>query len=755
MAQVPARVVVLCRMRTFSRGAAGAASLLLAGLAVVAPAGAAAVKLPSALPTLSQQLPSLGHASADEPVHALIGLRLRNGAALDAFIAKVSDPRSAGYARYLSPRQFRARYSPTAADVAAIRSFARANGLTVGRVPANRMYVPVSGTVAQAERAFSTRLDRFRVDGRLVRAPVRTPAVPASIAKLVVSIEGLNTGAILKPMAQTSPAAFVNAPPCSSYWGERTASGTPGVYGDPNPRPYAPCGYAPGQLQGAYGTDEALANGLDGHGQTVGIIDAYASQTIQDDAKTWSSKHGLPPVDLTDNSDAVAANFPQDPSGATFLDPEGWAGEETLDIEAVHAMAPGAKIVYEGAHSPLNSDLTTVQNDFVDNKLAQIVSNSYGGTDDTADATTHQILQQAATEGIGFYFSSGDEGDETQDPNGPGDREVDSPANDPLATAVGGTSLAVGQGDTYQFETGWGTRSAALTNGAWASQTGGDWIYGGGGGVSQTYAQPSYQAGVVPPAIASYFAGKPPEASQGSGFTPLIPGRAVPDVAMDGDPNTGMLEGITQDFSQNPGGIQTPADDVHYGEYRIGGTSLSSPLFAGVMALADQAQGKPHGYANPALYAAAGTDAYRDVVPPAQKVAVVRNDFTNGIDSSGGTTTSLRTMDQLLTLHEGPGYDDTTGLGSPHGLAFLHAMAPGSPLTLPVVASAPSTQPSSAAPAPAPASAPVVKAKAPPIHRASKAKKKKRVAKRHKAKKKAKPHARKHKAIKRRAPPRR
>jgi subtilase family serine protease len=743
MAQVPARVVVLGCMRTFSRGAAGAVSLLLAGLAVAAPAGAATVKLPSALPTLSQQLPSLGHASADEPVHALIGLRLRNRAALDVFIAKVSNQRSGSYAHYLSPAQFRARYSPTAADVAAIRSFARANGLTVGRVPANHMYVPVSGTVAQAERAFSTRLDRFRVDGRLVRAPVRTPAVPASIARLVVSLEGLNTGAIVKPMAQTSPAAFVNAPPCSSYWAEKTATGTPGAYADPDPRPYAPCGYTPSQLQGAYGTNEAQANGLDGHGQTVGIIDAYASQTIQDDVKTWSSKHGLPPVDLTDDSDAIAANFPQDPSGASFLDPEGWAGEETLDIEAVHAMAPGAKIVYEGAHSALNSDLTTVQNDFVDNKLAQIVSNSYGGADDTADATTHQILQQAATEGIGFYFSSGDEGDETQDPNGPGDREVDSPANDPLATAVGGTSLAVGQGDAYQFETGWGTRSTALTNGAWASQTGGDWIYGGGGGVSQTYAQPSYQAGIVPPAIASYFAGKPPEASQGSGFTPLIPGRAVPDVAMDGDPNTGMIEGITQDFSQNPGGVQTPADDVHYGEYRIGGTSLSSPLFAGVMALADQAQGKPHGYANPALCAAAGTDAYRDVVPPAQKVAVVRNDFTNGIDASGGTTTSLRTMDALLTLHEGVGYDDTTGLGSPHGLAFLHALAPGSPLTLPVVAGAPSSQPAGAS-APAPASAPaapVVKAKAPPIHSASKAKKKHRAKKakhhkKHKAKKK-------------------
>ena len=117
--------------------------------------------------------------------------------------------------------------------------------------------------------------------------------------------------------------------------------------------------------------------------------------------------------------------------------------------------------------------------------------------------------------------------------------------------------------------------------------------------------EPWYQFGVVPKSISHYFSSRP--------------GRAVPDVAMDGDPNTGMLEGETQTFS----------DGTYYDTYRIGGTSVSCPLFAGLMALADQRAGHPHGFANPALYALAGKSAFRDIVNPPSIMAVVRSDFDN------------------------------------------------------------------------------------------------------------------------------
>ena len=143
-------------------------------------------------------------------------------------------------------------------------------------------------------------------------------------------------------------------------------------------------------------------------------------------------------------------------------------------------------------------------------------------------------------------------------------------------------------------------------------------------------------------------------------------GRAVPDVAMVGDPNTGFLIGQTQTF---------PDGHSAYSEFRLGGTSLSSPLFAGVMALADQAAGFHHGFANPALYALAGTSAFRDVVQPANPLAVARVDFANTVDPSNGFVYSLRTLDfGGLTIHTVAGYDDVTGLGTPNGAAFINAL---------------------------------------------------------------------------------
>jgi subtilase family serine protease len=137
---------------------------------------------------------------------------------------------------------------------------------------------------------------------------------------------------------------------------------------------------------------------------------------------------------------------------------------------------------------------------------------------------------------------------------------------------------------------------------------------------------------------------------------------------VDGDPGTGMLVGQTQTF---------PSGSVKYSEYRIGGTSLSSPLFAGVMALADQASGKRHGFTNPLFYSLAGSQTYRDVVSPSKQFALVRNDFANGVDATDGVGTTLRTFNTTGTIHTRPGYDDVTGLGSPNGQAFLKAI--GSP----------------------------------------------------------------------------
>jgi subtilase family serine protease len=129
-----------------------------------------------------------------------------------------------------------------------------------------------------------------------------------------------------------------------------------------------------------------------------------------------------------------------------------------------------------------------------------------------------------------------------------------------------------------------------------------------------------------------------------------------------------MLVGETQTWLDN---------SVSYDTYRIGGTSVSCPLFAGVMALADQRAGRAHGFANPVFYRLAGSRAFRDVVspPPGTTIAAVRSDFDNGESATDGMTFSVRTMNQTGTLHTRRGYDDVTGVGSPNGAAFLNALS--------------------------------------------------------------------------------
>jgi subtilase family serine protease len=132
---------------------------------------------------------------------------------------------------------------------------------------------------------------------------------------------------------------------------------------------------------------------------------------------------------------------------------------------------------------------------------------------------------------------------------------------------------------------------------------------------------------------------------------------------MDGDPSTGFLIGYTQSF---------PGNKAHYAEQRIGGTSLSSPAFAAVIVLGDQLAGAKHGFVNPALYSIAGsTTAFHDIVAPSSTVAMVRNDYANNVNPSGGITTTLRTTGQLDTLHILTGYDDATGIGTPIVPKFL------------------------------------------------------------------------------------
>jgi subtilase family serine protease len=585
-----------------------------------------------------------------------VGFRVYLGwnddSAVAALASAVADPSSASYRHFLTPAQFRQQFAPSQAQVNAVTSWLKSQGFSVEYTPTNNHYVSAEGTVAQAEAAFGTAFGEYNVDGLTVRSPESNVSIPASLSSDIEGVVGLDDSAQFVVTDHTPgstnappPAAFVNAGPCSTYWGEKQDADVTNPYGSGS-LPYAPCGYTPQQVKGAYGLSNTSYTGA---GQTVAIIDAYAAPTIKQDVNTWSANRGLPQFTANQFSQVVAPGTYHHPERGQKQDPQGWYGEETLDVEAVHGMAPAANIVYIGAPNNFQ-DLDAALNYAVDRDVAPVITNSYGWDTELLPPgfikPYEETIMQGVIEGIGIYFSSGDNSDESLVE---GYATADWPASSPYVTSVGGTTLAVGADNNYLFETGWGTTKSTWKGTKWDPAAPGNWIYGAGGGVSQIFAEPSYQQGVVSSSVFT---------AQGR------TGRAVPDVAALADPNAGYLIGETQTF---------PDGTAKYSEYRIGGTSLASPIFAGIMALANQAAGHSLGFANPLLYSLAGSSSFRDVTSPASTVAVVRVDYVNGVDASGGLLTSLRTANQTLSLVTTPGWDDVTGVGTPTG-ALLSAV---------------------------------------------------------------------------------
>jgi subtilase family serine protease len=616
---------------------------ILAAVASVLVFGAASQAAPSGRAVLAGSAPAwanssnaVGAASPDALVGFRVYLGWQNSAAAEALARSVSDPSSSSYRQYVTPAQFRQAFAPSQAQVGAVQSWLRQQGFTVNYTPTNNHYVSAEGTVAQAEAAFGTAFRMYRVQGTTVRSPAGDVSVPNSLQNVVTGVLGLDDSAVfVRPdhVGGNAPPSdgFRNAPPLSAYWAQLVSpyaypAGFTGLAA-PATVPWSVRGHTPAQIKGAY----HISGAYNGAGQTVAVIDAYASPTILQDVNQWSINRGLPtmtPGQFVEVAPAGVYHRPENPA----QDPQGWYGEETLDIEAVHGMAPAAKIVYVGA--PNNyQDLDAAMNHVVDRHLAQIVTNSYGFATELLPRgyvkPFEDTLIQAAAEGIGVYFSSGDTGDES---SRFGFATTEWPTSSPWVTAVGGTSLGVDAANTRAIETGWGTSNYNCNTTTLAcTRTG--WLYGAGGGVSRIFAKPSYQSALS------------------------ASGRAVPDVAALADPQTGLLVGQTQTFP----------DGAYYDEYRIGGTSLASPIFAGLMALADQKSGFVHGFANPTFYAHPAQ--FYDVL--SVKTAVARRNFNNGADATGGTADRLRTFDDYSgspTQHTSAGWDNVTGLGTPNGI---------------------------------------------------------------------------------------
>lgn len=597
-----------------------------------------------------------GTTAAKKTISVQVNLNLRHAADAERLASDVATPGNDRYGKYLTPAAFNRRYAPTNGQVDRVKSYLRSQGLHVDGVAAGHRWINATGSVSDMNQAFGTTLRTYRYKGHSLRAPGKKASLPATVSRLVLSVSGLtNTAPLRRPFhhqvaaptaAGAQPKAgskSADAEPtpakCSNFWGEHSQK-MPDAYGRSEFPTYL-CGYTPDQLQTGYGIKGDLAVGQDGSGTTIAIVDAYAAPTMKADADKFSKANQQPTFTKGQYSEKVFKPFGmQDECGGE----DGWNGEEAIDVESAHAMAPAANIQYVGAKD-CDTGLNEALNWIVQKHAADVVSDSWGNLGEDVPAgdikAEHTIFVQAAAEGIGMYFSSGDSGDEVTAGNTPS-AQPDYPASDPFVTAVGGTSLAVGVDGSYGFETGWGddvdTADYTQDPAGYEQALPGYFYAGAGGGTSTLFDQPDYQKDVVPASLAHKYGGDS--------------ARVAPDVAALADPYTGMAIGRTTG-----------------GEYTVqtwGGTSLACPLFAGIQAVASTDRATAIGFANPLLYSLSGSDAYHDVAPQRTPVALATP-----------TGSSLVTLDHDSSLATSYGYDNVTGLGSPNGKRFVRAVANG------------------------------------------------------------------------------
>ncbi|HTT52403.1 MAG TPA: protease pro-enzyme activation domain-containing protein [Streptosporangiaceae bacterium] len=656
----------MSRTRTLAALVSGAVAT--AGLAIVAGGGpAAATPTPASTVLPGSAVPFASHAAAGGAVPAgqrltvQVWLRPRLAAA-ERFASAVSTPGNASFRHFLRPDVYGARFGAAAGTVAQVRSWLRSAGFTGLSTGPEHAYIRATGTAGTINAAFRTELEQYPATaaasaGRYrLRANDGPVSVPAALAGRVLGVTGLDNaapiipldrpnGAVLGHAAPRARSAAASRAPCSHYYGEHVLSGLPAQFGTTS-FPTEVCGYSASQLRSAYGASAAAT----GTGQTIALVELGLTRDMFRTLQDYARGNRLPRP--------AGRRYRELPLGRDSACGDPFDGEEQLDVEAAYAMAPGATQLVVGGDSCNQGDFglqglfdadLAVLGGTGGHPLATVASNSWESGDEAQPASLtgveHAFLVQAAAEGVGMYFSSGD---------GSG---VAAPSSDPYAIAVGGTTLGIGRGHRRLFETGWSTGVSVLL--------GRHWMFEGeqgaaGGGPSLLWAQPGFQAGVVPDALA--------QAPGDRGG--LV--RSAPDISADADPFTGFALGALA-FHRHRRPTYTVSD--------IGGTSLAAPLVAGMVTAAQQGQPAPFGFLDPALYqiyqgssgalhdplALSGSSpaAYRGIACPAATcgsavLATFDDQNRNMFGYTGQVTLS--------------GYDNMTGTGTPAGPAFLAAL---------------------------------------------------------------------------------
>jgi subtilase family serine protease len=628
----------------------------------------------------------LNHEDVSKIIEVSLWLQPRNKGAMDELAKQLYNPESPSYRKFLKKNDIAKQFAPSAASVQTVQAYLQSQGLKIVSVGPNNFFVRASGTIGAIETAFHVTLNDYQVGAQTIRANDVDPTIEGAVGALVSHVSGLDSAEYSHPYmarpttlgngSKTAVNVVSEADAASSFFvsdcfpGTKTehyttvgsafptASYSGNNYYSTETGPG--CGYTPAEIRTAYNLNALYKEGFDGTGQTIVILDWCGSPTILNDANAFSTRFGLPKL--------TSANFQiiQTPTVSTCGGPD---PEINIDVEWAHAIAPGANIDLVVPPSASFQDVNEGEFYAITYDLGNTFSGSYGSDEaftSTSELETESLINEiAAIAGISTNFATGDYGDYSFGGFDP--LSVSAPADSPYATAVGGVSLALKSDNSILWQTGWGNNVTQLVGSGEIFDP--PLFYGfnggAGGGPSGFFFKPSFQDS--------------------------LPGtsRLLPDISWLADPFTGGVIAITEAGQYPP---------VIYEAY--GGTSLATPMFSGLWAIANQEAGEPLGQAAPYLYTMP-KNTITDVLPwhnltnvnGTVKESATQSTFYHSYDIAGvpqGTqffsafwdypfaddTTFVLTFGTDSSLTVTPGWDNVTGLGTPNCKAFADYFAP-------------------------------------------------------------------------------
>lgn len=597
-------------------------------------------------------------------------------ASLETWLNAVQDSKSPNFHKWLTPDEFGSRYGVTDADLAAIEAWLKSYGFTVNKVARSRMAIEFSGTVGQVESAFHTEVHSFLVNGKHYWANASDPEIPSALAPVVAGLSRLNNFMPRSLVVRVPPrASNPDSDRSSPLYTTGSASNGYSIF------------LGPADAATIYDTPTTLnaassGTAYTGTGVTIGI--AGDSNIDINQNANYRATFGLPANPVTV---IVDGNDPGE---------NGDAIEAYLDTEVSSGLAPGAQInLYTAANTDLSSGLFLAISRAIDENVVDILNVSFGGCEQAQGNAGNQYIydlwQQAAAQGISVLVSSGDNGSAgCDDPDtelyASSGLAVNGLASTPYNIAVGGTDFDVLYSNfptsftqyvnitntlanhrsalTYIPERPWNDSTFQEYNNDLAQNV--PWsatqyasnenIVAGSGGFSSCVTQSGNNCtgGYSVPSWQST------HASSSSG-------RNLPDLSfVAGNGLYGAAWGLCtdQDYDQNNNLLTDCAGDPTTGNdfnlTGVGGTSASSPAFAGMLALIEQKAGGRLGQADYVLYDLAGS-----------KYATVFHDVTEGNNSVAcfsavypGCATNAAGYPFMTGYNAGTGYDEASGLGS-------------------------------------------------------------------------------------------